>query len=386
MNILLVSDDNEFANKLQEKLVFLRRDDSVLLADYENVFDSLEGVEAVLVHQNESDDAALDLIKNLRFNNELCIIFIANSYDSKIILEAYDLGIDDFVLANADDFEYVIRIVNNIKHNSIKRSATRNFKLLERVKVIDKYSGFYAHEYCSDILSSFKSGTFMALAPCDKIAFSVESFSDVIKSALRNNDIAFLGKGANFYVFLPNSDFNGAVSVFNKINEKVEIRAGISDVSGKEYEKEALNALAEADSGYVFAQTKGNTLDDWLSDAPAGGYKLFRKVFNTKMEKVIAPVFYRLQKSYEEKLFETEIEQYTNSEQCVFSLKNDNGESSLRIVYPGFAKIMIYINHEGLDSPENREIALSLDKITQKELIRITEDFIEEFKETKCYR
>lgn len=227
----------------------------------------------------------------------------------------------------------------------------------------------------------------MILAPCDKISFSVESFSSVIKSVLRNNDIAFLGKGANFYVFLPDSDFNGAVSVFNKINEKVEIKAGISDISSKEYEKEALNALAEAqDGGYMFAQIKENTLDDWLSDAPQSGYKLFRKVFNTKMEKVIAPVFYRLQKSYEEKLFQTKIEQYTNSEQCVFSLKNDIGESSLRIVYPGFAKIMIYINHEGLDSPENREIALSLDKITQRELINIIESFIEEFKETKCYQ
>ncbi len=73
-------------------------------------------------------------------------------------------------------------------------------------------------------------------------------------------------------------------------------------------------------------------------------------------------------------------------EQCIFSLKNKNNKSSLRIVYPGFAKIMIYIEHEGLDSPENKELALQLDKITQKELINIVESFIEEFKETKCYQ
>ena len=152
-----------------------------------------------------------------------------------------------------------------------------------------------------------------------------------------------------------------------------------------DYEKEALNALAEADEGqYRFTEIKEKTLDDWLSDAPKGSYKLFRKVFNAKLEKVIAPVFYRLQKSYEIKLFETQIEQYTNSEQCVFNLKNHNGESSLRIVYPGFAKIIIYINHDGLDSPENKEISIQLDKITQKELINIVENFIEEFKETRC--
>lgn len=56
----------------------------------------------------------------------------------------------------------------------------------------------------------------------------------------------------------------------------------------------------------------------------------------------------------------------------------------LRIVYPGFAKIVIYITHEGLDSPENKEIQLSLTKISQKELITIVEDFIKDFKYTSA--
>lgn len=50
----------------------------------------------------------------------------------------------------------------------------------------------------------------------------------------------------------------------------------------------------------------------------------------------------------------------------------------------GFAKIVIYITHEGLDSPENKEIQLSLTKISQKELITIVEDFIKDFKYTSA--
>ena len=100
------------------------------------------------------------------------------------------------------------------------------------------------------------------------------------------------------------------------------------------------------------------------------------------MEKIVAPVFFRLQKAWEEKLFDTEIEQFTDSEQCVFHLKNKNQDSTLRIVYPGFAKIVIYITHEGLDSPENKEIQLPLTKISQKELISIVEEFIKDFKYT----
>ena len=65
-------------------------------------------------------------------------------------------------------------------------------------------------------------------------------------------------------------------------------------------------------------------------------------------------------------------------------MKNKKQDSMLRIVYPGFAKIVIYITHEGLDSPENKEIQLSLTKISQKELITIVEDFIKDFKYTSA--
>lgn len=384
MNILLVSDDNEFAQNLKEKLVFLRKDDRVAITDYEHAKDDVKKIDVVLIHEAPQ---ALELIKQLRVSPELCLILVAKSCDSEIILSASDLGVDDFVLENANDFEFVLRIINNTKHNSFKHLALKYFKMLEQTNFADEFLGLFRYEYCKYLLNDYKRGTFVALTPCDKSSFSAENAVSIIKSALRVGDIPFLGSGANFYIFLPETDFNGAVVVFNKINEKIKIRAGFSDISSCEYEKEALNLLAEATDGeYAFAEIKENTLDEWLSDVPHGGYKLFRKIFNTKMEKVIAPVFYRLQKSYETKLFETEIEQYTNSEQCVFRLKNKSGESSLRIVYPGFAKIMIYINHEGLDSPENKEISLPLDKITQKELINIVESFIEEFKEIKCYQ
>lgn len=376
MNILLVSDDNDFAYKLKEKLVFLRKDDIITVADYK---EDLPEADVVLIHDNNAD--TLNLIEKLRVDESLCIILVANSYDN-VILSAADVGVDDFILANAPDFEFVIRIINNMKYRGAKLFANRNFKLL-----CDEFAGLYRHEFCKPLIDDYKSGTFVALTPCDKVSFSVKNISDAIKSALRTDDIAFLGAGANFYIFLPDTDFNGAVTVFNKINSDIQIKAGFTDISCEDYEKRALNALAEAsDGGYAFAEIIEDTLDEWLSDAQKGNYKLFRKIFNKKLERVIAPVFYRLQKSYEERLFETEIEQFTNSEQCAFNLKNKNGESSLRIIYPGFAKIMIYITHEGLDSPENREISLQLDKITQKELIGIVERFIEEFKETECYQ
>ena len=153
-------------------------------------------------------------------------------------------------------------------------------------------------------------------------------------------------------------------------------------------ERDALRAHSDAaatNAEYVIASENANeTLDEWLVDAEdkPKNYKIFRQIFNKKMEKVITPVFFRLQKAWEEKLFNTEIEQYTDSERCVFHLKNKKQDSTLRIVYPGFAKIVIYMTHEGLDSPENTEIQLPLTKITQKKLVEIVEEFIRDFKYT----
>lgn len=392
MKILLVSDDNSFAQKLDEKLVFLRKNDEVVISDYASAFDLLGGCSVVLVHQNSTAEQTLSLIKDLRKNKDICLILVANSKDEGLILNCADLGVDDFILADAENFEFVLRIVHNIEYSVLKQLSQSYIKLLKQVNVVDEYFGLFNYEYCQSIMKEQKNGIFMAISPCDKMKFSLDDIAFAIKFAIRKNDIAFVGRGSNFYLYLKDTDFDGAKIVFDKINSKIKINAGVADISGKVfdlYEKEAQDALIEAqktEQNFVIQHARENTLDEWLADTNSGNYKLFRKIFNAKLEKVITPVFYRLQKSYEEKLKSTEIVQFTTDEQCVFELKNknNNSKSILRIIYPGFAKIVISIKHEGLDSPENSEISLPLDKVTQKELIEIVENFIKEYKETKC--
>lgn len=390
MKILLVSDDNDFAQKLDEKLVFLRKNDEIIISDYASALDLIGECSVVLVHENSTFEQTLSMIKDLRKKKEISIILVANSNNENLILESADLGVDDFILANAENFEFVLRIVHNIEFSVLKQLSQGYIKLLKQVNVVDDYSGLFNFDNCQQILKEQKNGIFMAISPCDKMKFSLDEVGFAIKFAIRKNDIAFIGRGSNFYLYLKDTDFEGAKNVFDKINTKMKISAGVADISGKtleKFEKEAQDALIEAqktEQKFVVHQTKENTLDEWLADTKSGNYKLFRKLFNTKLEKVITPVFYRLQKSYEDKLKNTEIIQFTTDEQCVFELKNKNTKSSLRIIYPGFAKIIVTIKHEGFDSPENSEISLPLDKITQKELVEIVENFIKEYKETKC--
>lgn len=406
-SILLISDDVNLSKVIESKLLFLRANDSIVVSEYKDAISSLKysSADIVLIHENISQQATLDLIKKVREFGNICIILLVNNYDKDMILASYDAGIDDFTFATAEDFELVIRTVNNIKHNSIKLQAMRNQKLLEQLNVIDELTGLYNYNYSKQVIENYiddnllDDGIFLAIAPSEnsKVKFSIEKMAQAILSSIRVDDTATLGRGAKFYILLPKTSVNGAIVVLNKIKENYgdnfEICAGISSISHKsfdEMEHDVLQALSDAiatNAEYVLAEEKEtDTLDDWLvteADEPKN-YKIFRQIFNKKMEKVIAPVFFRLQKAWEEKLFDTQIEQFTDSEQCVFHLKNKKQDSILRIVYPGFAKIVIYINHEGLDSPENKEIQLSLTKISQKELITIVEDFIKDFKYTSA--
>lgn len=406
-SILLISDDVNLSKVIESKLLFLRANDSIVVSEYKDAISSLKysSADIVLIHENISQQATLDFIKKVREFGNICIILLVNNYDKDMILASYDAGIDDFTFATAEDFELVIRTVNNIKHNSIKLQAMRNQKLLEQLNVIDELTGLYNYNYSKQVIENYiddnllDDGIFLAIAPSEnsKVKFSIEKMAQAILSSIRVDDTATLGRGAKFYILLPKTSVNGAIVVLNKIKENYgdnfEICAGISSISHKsfdEMEHDVLQALSDAiatNAEYVLAEEKEtDTLDDWLvteADEPKN-YKIFRQIFNKKMEKVIAPVFFRLQKAWEEKLFDTQIEQFTDNEQCVFHLKNKKQDSILRIVYPGFAKIVIYINHEGLDSPENKEIQLSLTKISQKELITIVEDFIKDFKYTSA--
>lgn len=403
-SILLISDDKNFAEVLKSKLIFLRKDDAIITSNFDEAEQNLKLSLAniVLIHESTSKTETSELIKFLRQNKDICIILLANAYNEEFILTCYDIGIDDFAMSNAEAFELVIRVVNNIKHNSIKLQALQNSKILEQLHVTDEATGIYNYNYAQQVIENaidnnlYKDGIFMVISPSEstKLSFSLEKMSNAISKSVRVNDVVTFGRGARFYIFLPKSDINGALVVLNKIKENygenIEICAGISGIANKsfsDFEKDALQALSDAlatNASYILADDKEETLDEWLEDTEnePQNYKIFKQIFNKKLEKVISPVFFRLQKTWENKLFETEIEQSTSDGLCAFHLKNKKQDSTLRIIYPGFAKIIITITHEGLDSPENDEIQLPLTKVTQKELINIIENFIKNFKNT----
>lgn len=402
MNILLITNEQKTIETFAEKLILLRETDEIFYCDYEDAPDIVfsDKPDIVIIQEQADKQKTVNLIKYTKTQTDSVLLMI-NSYDRDFVLNAYDAGIDDYFSVNSDPSEISIRTVNCIKKENLKKTIKRYSDYLKQYNIIDSANNLINPQFSKDIANfeltqnDFSLGSLTLVSPDEneKMNYSFDKMITAIKNSLRYQDIILNTNGIKVFILLPNGGVQAAITVINKIRknlkEEFSIKAGICEIATDNMdilEKHAQCALSDAmlcsQPFVIYSDNPDVNEENWLEEPKERNYKLFKNAFNKKLEKVITPVFYRLQKSWEEKLFNTKIEQYTDETQSVFRLTNPKQTSLLKIVYPGFAKVIVYITHEGLYSPENTEISLPLSEINTKELTKIIEQFIKEFKNT----
>lgn len=406
-NIILITNTKNIVDILKPKLVLLREIDDILTTNYSNAIDKIQEIvpDVILIYCSTEKDECLQLIKTIKYNERtknISVILLVDEYEQDFILNAYDELVDDYLSVNADDAEILMRTIWGLKKTVNMTSITKQKSLLESLSIIDKNTGFYTNEYCGKIFENeFKNleknnddGILMLISASEesKTKLNLLQLAKAIKTSIRTSDVAVHSTANRFFVLLRETQLKGAFTVWDKIKravgEQYTINAGISSVSGKTFadlQTELVNALVEATSTnqdlvIVSDEEKAET-NDWLDKInPQKNFKLFKQAFNKKLEKVITPIFFQMQKMYEDKLFKTQIEQYSNETLSAFILKSEDKLSELKITYPGFSKINIDVIHQGLDSPENKRINLDLTELDETKLTTILEEFIAEFK------
>lgn len=407
-NIILITNKQSVIDILKPKLILLREIDNILTATYSEALQNIQKVipEIILIYCSEEKSECLELIKSIKSDEKLkniSVLLIIDEYEQDFLLNAYEENITDYLTINADDAEILMRTIWGLRKNSYLTALQKQSSLLEKLGVIDKHTGFYTKEYSEKIFETElknldkidADGILMLVSASEesKTKLNPLQLAIAIKKSTRNSDILVHSSANRFYVLLRETQLKGAFCVWEKIKraigEQYVINAGIATINGKSFENikdELLSALIEATSInqdlVIVSDEEKSSSNDWLDNinSTQKNFKLFKQAFNKKLEKVIAPVFFQMQRLYEEKLFKTQIEQYSNSTLSSFILKKDNQLSELKITYPGFSKINVDIIHQGLDSPENKRINLDLTELDETRLIKIIEDFIVEFK------
>lgn len=407
-NIILITNNEDVTEVLKPKLVLLREVDNILPTKYSEAIEQIKNIlpEVVLIYCSKEKDECLELINQIKTDEKIkrtSILLVIDDYDQDFLLSAYDENIADYFTVNADDAEILMRTIWCIKKSLLEDKIEKQHTLLEELSVIDKNTGFYSNEYCDKIFENeFKNlkklnldGILMLVSASEesKTKLNPLQLAKAIKNSTRNSDVIVNGNANRFYILLNETNLKGAFCVWDKIKravgENYTLNAGISNIGDKSFETlkaELLNALSESASTkqdlVIVSEEEKNLSSDWLDkiNSTQKNFKLFKQAFNKKLDKVITPVFFQIQKLYEEKLYKTQIEQYSNPTLSSFILKKENQISELKITYPGFSKINIDLIYQGLDSPENQRISLDLTELDESKLTEILEDFIQKFK------
>ena len=407
-NILLITDYEEIAKSVLEKLILLRSNDHITVCNTKNAKKILENslYYVVILHELEDNALTLKMIKNIKeVKEDSEIILLLNDLNPEFILNAYDNGIYDYFLTDAEAYEMLIKTINCFRLRTLKEIGVRNEKFLYQQGVIDAKTNLYNYKHLKEIFVDIsdnlriQNGVFAILTLDDKTKtkISTNRLATSIKNSVRKDDIIAVARGGKFYLILPNIDLTGAKSLIKKIQGKMGeeflIRAGLSKIGIQSFEtldknsQDGLTSAIQNDLQAVCLEDNIDIQNSWLDDEDntketKKNFKLFKMAFTNKMNTVITPIFYRFQKECETKLTNTQVSQYANNIESVFSLKNNDLHSELTIRYNGYAKFKIEITHSGLDSAENSKFEIPLSQLTEKLLNNLLKKLKEEYKES----
>ena len=405
-NILLISEDENATELILNKLVLLRDNDKITKCNYKETKKALQNSLYCVVllyadiKEQELIFKTIKTIKETKPDSE--IILIPNDVNTELILKAYDAGIYDYVPIDAESFDFVIKTINCYKLRTLKNIEQRNEKFLYQQGVIDEKTNLYKCNYLKDIFIDIaddlriQNGIFSILTLNDKnkTKISTNRLAGIIKTTVRGDDIIATARGGKFYLILPNIDLEGTKKLIQKIQDKMgeefKIHAGMSKIGIQSFEtldkltQDSLKSAIQNDEMTVSLSEVTGMQNGWIEDEDQPrhkDFKLFKVAFTNKMKNVIEPIFFRFQKECETKLTNTQVSQYANNIESVFSLKNEILHSELVIRFNGYAKFKIEINHSGLDSAENTKKEFPLSQLTDKELTKLLKQLKQEYKQ-----
>lgn len=404
-NILLISEEDDVTELILKKLVLLRDNDKIKTSGYKEAKKILQNslcyVVLLYISENEQEQV-IKLINSIKeTKTDVEIILIVKDINPELILKAYDAGIYDYLTIDSENFDFAIKTINCFKLQALKNVEQRNEKFLYQQGVIDEKTGLYKYNYLKEIFIDiaddlrFQNGiiAILTLDEKNKTKISTNRLAGIIKNSIRKEDIIATARGGKFYLILPNIDFDGTKNLIQKIQDKIgdnfKIRAGISKIGIQSFEaldkitQDSLKSAIQNDEITASLSASLELANGWLDEeqAPHKDFKLFKVAFTNKMKNIIEPIFFRFQKECETKLTNTQVSQYSNNIESVFSLKNDILHSELILRFNGYAKFKIEITHSGLDSAENSKFEIPLSTLTEKELTKLLKQLKQEYKQ-----
>ena len=400
-NIIIVCDEKEVSDTLKSNLMLLRKFDYIVSCNFLNAQNIIlqNNPTIILVYSDYINNDIYEFIKTFK---KIPILFISEDFNDEILINLYEAGISDYILNSQSQSEFLIKIMFCIRKSIETKKLERYSEILERIGIINKNTEIYSQKYTPAVFKNITEKylqenvnlTLMAIAPDieEKNKCNFEYLSNLLKQNLRDDDLLGFGQD-KLYILMPNTTHQGALEVYNKIKKFVEnsytLSAGILEINNNIDFKIVMQKTDEALEDAFTIKNCAVVQEDLSTEPPMNwldknnkkqkNFKLFKKAFIKKLKTVIIPVFYQKQQLAEQRLFETEIEQFCDEKKSIFSLKKENYHSLLEITYPGAVKININIYKNLNENNEPLTQCYDLSQINEILLGEILDKLIRDF-------
>ena len=259
---------------------------------------------------------------------------------------------------------------------------------------MDKTKRVYTQNYTYNVLkeeSKNSWGTFAVIAPDINMRskISPQSLMHTIKKLVRTSDILGYATDFKIYLWFRKTTAANVLKILEKIQKELTkdftISAGYTETKNLEFDRAeelANKALSKALlKGNQFIHAQEQIKKEVNLNVDVKNFKEQKANFAKQLDSILSPLFYRTQKIYEEKLFETKITQNVSAAKGSFKLENEKGQSTLTVSYPGYTKINIEIIHNIKDEDLKAEkIHLEARELDENKIEYLLKAFIKDFK------
>ena len=388
--IVLISDDSDFFDFIKLKLE-LRKSDELYTLSFDEVPDKIDFLQAsvLIVNSENRNQKTIDLLKI--FNYMTPIIVTAYNDDETFKKKCYRAGTFDFIPLLTSDSEFRARMLPALNLISILKKNNYYRKLLVKSKILSKNNEVYVkyEETIDSILAELKETpiqtVFAAISANekDKYLLNPNSIETFLVNNIRKNDILMKFAHNKYYLMMYNTDLISAEKHWNKIIQKFngKLYAGFVKVTNQNRQQLISNALFklnEAFNSEIIDTESEKTLSD---TSTLKNFKLYRKEREQHYNKMITPVFYRLQQKYMNRLVGVKIEQDFDKNKGSFNIIGKHFKANFNISSPGFSKVNIdIIIKKDNEEPDSKRFSFYSEEFDENLLEDLLEQFISETK------
>lgn len=363
-NIFIISNNKTKAEDFVKKIVLLRSSDSVGIVEKENALNFFHNKQPdlILLHIEDKEDTALvQRLRCIKSIDNTSIIILTEIDDAEMLCDAFDYGADDFMRIDSEDTELIMRIMWGVKKKILLDVSAKKNDILSKADITDLETGFYnknytrkifEQEYNNIVLNKLNAVFMMVAADLDcKNQITKNRFAEIIKKVIRANDSCGFAQDGRFYILLYKTTEIGANCVFERLNSLLPlsvtisasaIKVGENCFSDSEYSlNKNLGAALAKSNNLIFISNRAEIKPEIKFGTKSEKITLpknVKNIFIAKMEKMLIPLFFKMQAIYEPKLFNTKISQNIGETESSFLIKSTNLISEITIKYENYMK------------------------------------------------